>query len=136
MSRGLGTTQQAILRTLAEHEYSALSVAELAERVGRSPRQVRTAVHALARRGAVVITREGIGWHGAGEYGRLARQPRGGKLPVALTVRKGEPTPYARYQGYGAWRDTEYVRNGMPAYGLLVWLAERRQQWEERRDYA
>jgi hypothetical protein len=71
MSRGLGDTQRALLTELAASEDLALTTAELAMLVHRGPRQVRTAVASLLRRGLVVTTHEGIDWKGEGEYGSL-----------------------------------------------------------------
>jgi len=49
-------------------------------------------------------------------------------------VRKGERTPYSRPNSWWrASRDIEYVRNGMPTYGLWVWLPDRRKRSEAER---
>lgn len=62
MSRGLGTTQRAILAALHATEDNWLSIADLAEQIDRSDRQVRTAVRALEHRGHVAVTRECVSW--------------------------------------------------------------------------
>jgi MarR family len=133
MSRGLGTAQRAILAALREDDDYALSVTELAGKLGRSQRQVRAAVRALEARKLVVITRDHIGWRGAGEYGRLRRSygSADGDLP-RVKVRAGEPWPIpSRRPGeFVASKDVEFVRAGMPTFGLLVWLSEDRERWE------
>src|SRR5262245_12390101 len=55
MSRGIGRAQRAILDRL---QTARIGVTELAEQLGLSDRQVRRAVHALERRGAVQLTTE------------------------------------------------------------------------------
>jgi predicted transcriptional regulator len=68
VGKGIGPTEQRILDELAaEPDNQALTVIELAERIDRSDRQIRRAVHALADRGLVVLTKEDGGWAG---YGR------------------------------------------------------------------
>lgn len=61
MSRGIGKTQQRILDELAAATdrsavYNCLSVAELADRIGSSDRQIRFVLQSLEQRGLVVIT--------------------------------------------------------------------------------
>jgi hypothetical protein len=117
----------------AEEEQRSLTVADLAERCGRSPRQIRTAVTALEHRGLVVLTRGHLGWRGAGEYGPLASRNswRAGshpELPTALAVKEGDPWPRSRWSV--AIRDVEFVRVGMPTYGLHVWLTEAHERRE------
>ncbi len=134
MGRGLGTTQRMILDHLDPRE--GRTVADLAERCERSPRQVRTAVTALEHRGLAVTELRQIGWSGEGRYGPLASRTRLGHfgyipgrdsypdLPTALTVKAGELLPRTR-NGLGRLNiDTEWVRIGMPVYGLWVWAAQ------------
>jgi hypothetical protein len=135
MGHGLGTTQRMILELLDPRE--GLTVAELAARSDRSPRQIRAAVMALEGRGLVTTDLRQIGWTGAGEYGPLAARDSVGyagwykpgadnypDLPTALTVKAGDHWPASK-PGFPrvAKRDTEFVRLGMPTYGLRVWLA-------------
>jgi TIR domain len=110
----------------------------LAERVGVSPRQIRTAVWALERRGLVIVTKERVGWKGAGKIGRLAIRERGyGKyddLPTAAEVKKGDPWPFPRrWDDWTVARDFEMVRIGMPIMGLVVWTKEARVKYLKRR---
>src|ERR1700758_2428553 len=130
MSKGIGKTQQAILDAL-EQSGGTLTVVQLAERLGASPRQLRTAARSLEGRGLVVITRETIGWRGLGEYGPLAIKSRFADtegIPTARVVRQGEPWPYPRKPKPGtewlAARDTELFHTGMPVAGLRVWLPQ------------
>jgi DNA-binding transcriptional ArsR family regulator len=135
MGSGIGKTQQRILDALGsapwhgtlagdEHggmiagppERDGMTVMQLAERVGVSDRQVRTAVRALERRGLVVITKEQIGRSGRGEYGPLVWKGLAGTddLPVAWVERRRNEF-LERYS-------VEFVRAGMPRAGLLVRL--------------
>lgn len=128
MPRGIGKTQQRILDELAAATDSwCLTVVDLADRLGISDRQVRTAVYSLYRRDMVVLTKEHAGWKGRGEYGRLVprRLSWARDVPTALTVKAGEPWPGK--EGYTAARDTEFIFNGMPTgASLCVWLPESR----------
>jgi hypothetical protein len=84
------------------------TVAWLAERVGVSPRQIRTAVWALERRGLVIVT--------------------------AAEVKKGDPWPFPRrWDDWTVARDFEMVRIGMPIMGLVVWTKEARVKYLKRR---
>lgn len=86
MSRGLGATQQGILVEIERHvqedsrhyfdggsylssrpESWSLTIAQLAERLDRSPRQIRTAVHALAKRQLVYVVKTSVGQKWIGE---------------------------------------------------------------------
>jgi hypothetical protein len=62
VSRGIGTTQRAILGELAKQPIEAwpqpIPVVELAQRLGCSDRQIRRAVHSLAERVLVAPTKE------------------------------------------------------------------------------
>jgi hypothetical protein len=150
MGRGIGKTQQAILAeltALTDHGWPSgwdkkLDIAELVKRIGRSDRQIRTAVRSLERRGLVAVTREHLGWTGIGEYGREElrdgssyRPPHGPEIPTSRVIRKGEPWHRGRDQV--ATGNYELVRGGMPTWGLAVWLREKRiayleeirQQW-------
>jgi MarR family len=75
MSRGIGKTQRRILDELAANDRAALTVIDLAEWIGVSDRQMRRAVHALADRGLVVLTKENGGWAGEGRYGPFWSAP-------------------------------------------------------------
>ncbi len=114
MGRGIGKTQRRILDELAAADADGLTVVELAECVGASDRQIRRAVHALADRELVVLTKEHGGWKGEGRYGRLVSRREDWDLdvPAALTVKAGEPLPFGK--GYPALRDSEFILNGMP----------------------
>ena len=70
MSTGIGRTQRRILDELAKSD-GRLTVIELATALGLRDNQIRRAVHALADRELVVLTREHAGWKGVGEYGPL-----------------------------------------------------------------
>ena len=123
VSRGLGTTQRAILALLAEH--GCATVEELATAVKRSPQQVRTAVAALERREQVVVLhRQHVGWKGRGEYGRLVRKHwrDDDAVPTELVVEKGQPWPFR--EGYFARERIELCREGVPVVGLLIWSAD------------
>jgi hypothetical protein len=104
-------------------------VATLAERVGASTRQIRTAVRALERRELVVITKEYIGWSGRGEYGRLAdKYWRGAEdLPTAKVVTTGHDFDDEDGHWYPIKREFGHI--GMPRAGLLVWTPENRLAW-------
>src|SRR5260370_2600282 len=91
MSRGLGQAQRTILATLADDADYALTTANLAERLGRSQRQIRTAVDALERRGLVVVTRGHVALNGERKYGKVTRQLK--ETPGSVLVRKVEPWP-------------------------------------------
>ena len=62
MSRGLGTTQRGIIAELMKLPIESwprgIPVVVLAERLGCSDRQVRTAVYSLQRRGLVALQKE------------------------------------------------------------------------------
>jgi hypothetical protein len=132
MGHGLGPTQRAILAALDTSEDVCMTVPELATELQRSQRQIRTAVHALETRGLVIVKRGHTGWRGRGEYGRLSQRwrERDASLPTALTVKAGERWPGSQW--YRARRDTEFVRNGMPTYGLLVWSLAKHAEKEAR----
>jgi Helix-turn-helix domain len=133
MGSGIGKTQQRILDALArdsshrtlvhdsdgqlcagELERDGMTVKALAELVGVSDRQVRTAVRALERRGLVAITKENVGRSGRGEYGPLVSTwwARNADLLASGTaVRLGENGDVLTY-------------GGMPRAGLLVRLRD------------
>jgi hypothetical protein len=135
MSRGIGKTQQRILDELVSIEQPpvqlipwpqdyALTVMDLAHRIGISDRQVRHAVRSLEDRELVVITRGSV-WHGVGQYGPLVRRKSlfndyGPDVPTAQVIGRGERWPWK--EGYVAARDVELVYAGMPTPALLVWL--------------
>ena len=129
MSTGIGKTQQRILSELESvaGQYNALTVMELSERLGCSDRQIRKAVHSLAERDLVVLTKEHGGWKGRGEYGlvKSRRWLSDSDVPTAFVVKEGEPWP--GNPDYVAKRDIEFIRNGMPTgASLFVWLPENR----------
>ena len=148
MSRGIGKTQRRILDELAASEHGNLFVAALARRIGLSDRQIRRAVHALADRELVALTKEPGGWAGVGEYGPLhrrddgywgehGREEYGPEVPTADVRKKliddfdadGRPT-YRRV-------DVEYVHGGMPTgVSLCVWLPEAHEERERRLVYS
>ena len=132
MSRGIGKTQRRILEELAATEEEALSVVELADRIGVSDRQIRRAVHALADRELVVLTK-GWNWAGGGKYGPLVPREHtayGPDVPTALLVKAGDDPVNAKGQPYRdlhADADIEYVRGGLPSgVSLLARLPEQR----------
>jgi hypothetical protein len=151
MGRGVGKTQQRILDELAgEQEQLGLTVVGLADRLGVSTRQVRTAVHALHHRGLLVLTKEFGDWKGQGEYGTKRSRFRdiddadGDRTrypnahwgipqecdevfpmmtrPDGTQMIKGPPTRYRR--------EYYFERQGMPTgVSLIAWLPEKREQW-------
>jgi hypothetical protein len=122
MSRGLGAAQRAILQALRDDEEYALTTPELAGRLRRSQRQIRRAVHALEARGLVIITSGFTRWRGAGEYGhKVKRRDFHGDVPATRTI--------SRPGWHGTQLERDWVRAGMPTYGLWVWLPERHQQF-------
>jgi hypothetical protein len=136
VGRGIGKTQRRILDELAVTEHPWLSVVELSKLLGVSDRQVRRAVHALADRELVVLTKRGWGWAGEGRYGPLIpRQhtefgsPGSPDLPTALLVKAGEHPVNAKgepYRQLHADSDIEYVRCGLPSgVSLVVCLSQR-----------
>ena len=141
MSKGIGKTQQAILDTLKDSSYFAEPIGELAKATGKSPRQVRTAVHALESRGEVIITKGFLYRRGVGEYGHLVRrQYRSGQAsknaPAALTVKKGEPWPRGVWtvgadvdENWNAKHDQEWIHQGMPTSALVIWLPVNREKY-------
>ena len=141
MGHGLGPAQRAMLEALHESEWLALTTAHLAGRLKLSERRTRAVARSLEARRLVVITREHTGWRGAGEYGRLV--PRyswdRGDVPAALVLKAGETWPLRRafhsevdLETWEAKHDIEFIRNGVPTSGLLVWLPENRRQWRAR----
>jgi hypothetical protein len=133
MSRGLGDTQRALLSELAASEDLALTTAELAMLVHRGPRQVRTAVESLVRRGLVVTTLGGIDWKGEGEYGSLTYGHNRDDVdmgPPAGIIRKGE---HLLHSTRLAREGIPYWHQGMPTFGLYVWLPVNRARHLMRR---
>jgi DNA-binding transcriptional ArsR family regulator len=142
---GIGKTQQRILdapaddsihRTLAldsdgelcagEPERDGMTVTTLAELVGVSVRQIRTAVRALERRGLVSISKECVGRSGRGEYGPMVntRWARNADLPVARTeIKRIEEHDPQRWMTLKRYR-VEFGHAGMPRAGLLVRLRD------------
>jgi len=122
MGHGLGPAQRAVLAVLADTEdvHPWLSVRELAAALKLSERRTRALVASLEARELVTVIRSAVGWRGAGEYGRLVGRGAYDNRPVVLTLSKGD-------------RDgVEFVRQGMPVYGLHVWLSVRYAAWEAR----
>jgi hypothetical protein len=133
LSRGPGDTQRALLTELAAAEDWALTTADLARRVHRNPRQIRTAVASLVRRRLVVTTRATLGWKGEGEYGSftyghnrdMEGEPAGG-------IGWGQPRLYTSRPSV---RILRYWHQGTPTFGLRVWLPLNRaryliEEWE------
>ena len=135
MGRGLGLLQRDILTTLEETtgegaEVWALTVAQLADRTGRSARQVRHALDALESRGLVVVCRHecigmtpNVGRWQVEDDSPWQRVPEGSEIVV---IHSGERYP----EGYAssretASRDVRMYRAGMPKVGSLVALPER-----------
>src|ERR1700733_15920571 len=112
MSTGIGRTQRRLLDELAaEQELLALTVIELSERLGVSARQIRRAVHSLAQRELVVLTKEHGGWKGQGQYGRM------------VTRFRWVSDLYDDDYRCESWTEL----NGMPTgVSLFVWLPENR----------
>jgi hypothetical protein len=131
----LGDAQRAILSALEKSDYLAMGTTDLAAAIHRSPRQVRAAVAALARRGSVIVTKnEQVGWKGAGSYGPLVTWRPTPDTPVAVSVPAGQALPGR----YSVDRDTDYYRAGMPTAGAYVWLPDNRarylaSKWEAHR---
>lgn len=63
-------------------------------------------------------------WSCSAERAVRLRGPQAPDLPVAHVVREREFLPHS-HRWTAPW-DLEYVRNGMPGYGLFVWLPEKR----------
>jgi hypothetical protein len=126
VGRGLGSTQQAILSVLEASSHNWLTIPQLAEHTSRSPRQVRTAVHALEARGLVVITKGATGWKGRGDYG-------GGWS----CVRPGDDDPddprirTTQHSSGGRKFTAHWIRPGVPVFGLQVWLPAVKARAEE-----
>jgi hypothetical protein len=62
MGKGLGSTQQAILDALPTQAGKGATTSGLAAKLGRSPRQIRAAVTALADRGLIAVHKQVIDW--------------------------------------------------------------------------
>jgi hypothetical protein len=124
-----------ILELLRESNSFAMTTADLAEATGRSQRQIRTAVHALADRELVILTHEKIGWAGLGEYGHttVKRWSSDKDVKPFKIVKKGEHYRLSeRGWSWTALRDLELIKIGTPVHGLRVWLPDRRADWERR----
>ena len=137
MSTGIGRTQRRILDELAIDP--KLSVMDLASRLGLRDNQVRRAVHALADRELVVLTREHAGWKGVGEYGPLRdRSYAYWDYATDTRIEYGPEVPTAKTT-ISRWIDdidedgnplripvrTEYVHAGMPTgVSLFVWTPQ------------
>ena len=121
MSRGIGATQRAILKTLQPDRWA--TIAELAESRGRGHRQILSAVRALEARELVRVQRKQIGWKGWGESGPLIRRGASG-WPDDADVPTAEVGNRWVWQSPGGWdrRKVELIRAGMPVYGLGVSL--------------
>jgi hypothetical protein len=135
VGRGLGLLQRAILTTLEETtgegaELWALTVAQLAERTGRSARQVRHALDALESRGLVVVSRHecisttpNVGRWQVEDESPWQTVPEGSEIVV---IHSGEryPDGYTSHRETAS-RDVRMYRAGMPKVGSLVALPER-----------
>jgi hypothetical protein len=124
MSKGIGKTQQRILDIVDNAEFPFTTVAELAEAIGCSDRQIRRAVRSLESRGLLVLReRVHLGWTGYGEYGALRRKWLSlHDAPTVLSVKAGEDWPEELSGGKQlvATVDSEFYRQGIPTHGLLV----------------
>jgi hypothetical protein len=130
MSRGLGRTQQAILDALPTRAGEWASTSELADKLDRSPRQIRTAVQALQDRGLLAVHKQVIDWKGE----EPNQTPVYGALVMSL-------------QSWADWLEKEQeIRDrssdGWPGFAALHDLAQLGLQWEmhpadseEGRDY-
>jgi DNA-binding transcriptional ArsR family regulator len=132
MSRGIGATQRRILDALGQSESVALTVAELGAALGASQRQIRTAVRSLEARGLVAVTNEFIGWQGTGSYGRLCRRRWKDEPPANLVAEPGDPWPIPAGYSRVTTKQTEFIYQGMPIHGLMVWLPDRLAQQKQR----
>jgi len=131
VSTGIGKTQRRILDALHASENSVLTVIKLAEKLGLRDNQVRRAVHALADRELVVLTKEHARWAGVGQYGPLRRRDNGYyDLDTGKQVEYGPEVPTADFDSHWdeldrGWNRVEYVHAGMPTgVSLLVWTPE------------
>jgi hypothetical protein len=157
MGRGLGEAQRAMLAALEAQDngYMALTIAELAETLKVTPRRCREVAYTLRDRGLVIVSLEQIGGKGWNEYGLVEYNSSLHEGLDIITVKKGEPVPgrtrhrsrwqhlaemvkqYPDNESYKralaeakvvrARRDMQFVREGMPNVGLLVWRPE---QWQ------
>lgn len=134
MGHGLGSAQKAIIEALQEahrtkrgYDTGARSTAWLAEKVGLSPLRVRQACDGLAKRHMVILTTEVVGWQGIGEYGTLVRYDPDvhGDVEPNVVAEPGDPWPLDP-ERYVTKARTEFVHQGMPISGRMVWLAEQR----------
>jgi hypothetical protein len=102
---------------------------------------IRTAVHALAERGLVILTKEHLGWAGRGEYGRMVRYDnlyfsdrKDGREPTKI-IPEGERF---KFPGPWTWSRTapkgglKLILSGMPTHGLVVWLPDRKADRDKR----
>lgn len=134
MGQGLGKAQHSILDVLGAADDYALTVPDIAERIDRSERQVRAAVRALESRSLVVVTKGYTGWNGRGEFGpyisyvEFDRKDKEFTPPPGIeNLRRVEyDGPTGRIAEYRGW-----IRRGMPAHGLWVWLPENRDEWRK-----
>jgi hypothetical protein len=126
----------------ATSEWLALTVPDLAAKLKLTERRARAVARSLEARGLVIISKEHLRWRGEGEYGHLAQRifAVNKDAPTALLVKKGERWPYRRacryevdFRTWMAKRDTEFVKSGVPTFGLLVWLPENRRRWRARK---
>lgn len=133
MSTGIGQTQRRILDALNASENNVLTVIMLAEKLGLRDNQVRRAVHALAGRELVVLTKEHARWAGVGQYGPLRRRDNGYydyDLDAGKHLQYGPEVPTADVDSRWDELDRrfyriEYVHAGMPTgISLLVWTPE------------
>ena len=116
MSRGIGKTQRAILDAVESSKHGYLSVVELADMLGASPRQIRCAAHALQARELVDLRKRCAGHIGLGEYGPLI--PRTSKHGDDIPTAETRTVYFDTTDDDGRWRLGHYkqamVRGGMP----------------------
>ena len=112
MSTGIGRAQRRILAELAAAS-NALAVVQLAERLGMSDRQVRRAVHSLADRKLVVLTKKYVG------------MPTGVSLSVSLPKVELERTSCGNYctrdESFWVYRRVDQRDPGIPGIRLRGW---------------
>jgi hypothetical protein len=136
MGRGPGAAQRAILDALTAADTWWLTIPDLAERTGRSERQVRTAVHGLETRELVVVTYGHTGWKGRGDYGRWVRANGAPVKDGGWADDLSDPRirvavmsiPWSQMRGRNKKARSYIIRGGMPVFGLRVWLPERQAQ--------
>ncbi len=110
MSRGIGQTQRAILDRLPSETGKGCTTSQLATDLGRSPRQIRTAVDALKDRGLIHVGKQVIDW-------KPRRNHDGDIMPVygALVMSMRSYADWLEYEQHirdrEKWRDNSWSEN-------------------------